>query len=86
MADIDYEALLRKYIQHVYVCEGSTFIGSTWFSVPKDFTFEEACVLNRLSEEAVSAYEAERSKPRSTLRGLITPEVMTTYTESNSNE
>jgi hypothetical protein len=71
MADIDYEALLRKYIGHVDSLNGATYVGAQWFSVPRDFTFEEACALQRLASEA-----EQPPFPDQRLKDLITPEVM----------
>jgi hypothetical protein len=44
--DIDYEALLEKYIEHVGECEGVTFV-----DYPSDvqFTDEERAELRRLA-------------------------------------
>lgn len=49
---MDYEALLRKYVQHVGEYEGSTFIA--WLNCHHcdvKFTKEEVAELERISEE-----------------------------------
>lgn len=49
---MDYEALLRKYVQHVGEYEGCTFIH--FLNSPicdVEFTEEERAVLERMSEE-----------------------------------
>jgi hypothetical protein len=49
---MDYEALLKKYVQHVGEYEGSTFIN--WLNSPHcdvKFTDEEVAELERISEE-----------------------------------
>lgn len=50
---MDYEELLKKYIQHVIDCEGTDFIylANTGARCSVDFTQEEIEVLEKLSED-----------------------------------
>lgn len=49
----DYEALLKKYMRHVYRCEGTTYTSDLYLDGwPSDFTPEEKEILLRIADEA----------------------------------
>ncbi len=47
---INYEELLRKYIEHVVGCEGADFLSTSW--VFNEFTPDELLALYRLAGRA----------------------------------
>lgn len=49
---MDYRELLRKYIEHVESCEGTTFLSEYYRGAPSDveFTEEEWADLQRLAQ------------------------------------
>lgn len=48
--DIDYKALLVKYIEHVTECEGTDFLSSGWYFDETIFSKDEWELLQELSK------------------------------------
>lgn len=48
--EIDYKHLLRKYMQHVLDCEGTTFIGVDPGGSNVTFTVEELVELHKIDD------------------------------------
>ena len=51
MNELDYKAILKRYINHVYICEGSDFLKKQdiWHK-HDDFTLEDMEICNALFE------------------------------------
>jgi hypothetical protein len=50
---MDYKALLEKYMHHVLLCEGTTFVRDAWPSI--DFMTEEDVAELRRIDDSIAA-------------------------------
>jgi hypothetical protein len=50
---MDYEALLRKYMEHVLGCEGTTFVSHLYQT---DFSPEEIARLQKMDQEEINRH------------------------------